>query len=72
MMPNREKASPGRLAPSIVKNAVAAPSYQIVPQMSPEISSQEYAATRVATKFRLTISTARLVCHLAGIGGNHV
>jgi hypothetical protein len=31
--------------------------------------SAEYAATKVATRFRLTISTAREVIRMAGIGG---
>ena len=31
--------------------------------------SAEYAAVKVATRFRLTISTAREVIRMAGIGG---
>lgn len=68
-MNNNETAHLMGRAGSVVKKVVRSPSYQIVTQMSSEISSQEYAASRVASKFGLTISTARLVCHLAGIGG---
>jgi hypothetical protein len=32
-------------------------------------TATDYAALAVATRFRLTISTAREVCRMAGIGG---
>lgn len=50
---------------SVVTKAVAAQNY---PNRT-EIATADYATRVVATRFRLTISTARLVCHLAGIGG---
>lgn len=34
-----------------------------------EIATAEYAAVKLANRFRLQIETARVVCHLAGIGG---
>jgi hypothetical protein len=45
--------------------AVAAQIYR----NSTETATSDYPARVVASRFRLTISTARLVCHLAGIGG---
>ena len=63
MNQHSKTASPGRLTAPVVLKAVAAPSYQI----RPEIATAEYAATKVATRFRLTISTAREVCRMAGL-----
>lgn len=42
-----------------------------VPAMyiTPVISATEFAANLVGRRFRLAPPTARLVCHLAGIGG---
>ena len=56
-------ASLAGLTVPVVSKAVAASSYQI----RSEHSITEYAAVKVATRFRLTISTARVVCHLAGL-----
>lgn len=36
---------------------------------NPPLSATEFAATVIAARFHLSISTARLVCELAGIGG---
>jgi hypothetical protein len=47
-----------------VSKAVAAPFYQ----NRSELATAEYAAVKVATQFRLTISRARLVCQLSGLG----
>lgn len=50
---------------TVVSKAVAAEDYQ-----TSHHSATEFAASIVAARFRLTISTARLVCELAGIGGS--
>jgi hypothetical protein len=47
-----------------VSKAVAAPFYQ----NRSELATAEYAAVKVATQYQLTISTARLVCQLSGLG----
>jgi hypothetical protein len=65
MIPDNKTASLAGLAGSVVKIAVAAPSYR----NCSEIATPEYAAVKVATRFRLRIETARLVCHLSGLGG---
>ena len=50
---------------AVVSKAVTAQNYQ-----NPiEITSTEYAATKLARRFRMQIETARLVCCLAGLGG---
>ena len=36
---------------------------------NPPLSATEMAAITVARRFRLSLTTARLVCELAGIGG---
>lgn len=36
---------------------------------NPPLSATEFAASVVSRRFHLPISTARLVCELAGIGG---
>lgn len=36
---------------------------------NPPISATDMAASIISRRFRLPISTARLVCELAGIGG---
>ena len=69
MMAKTEAASLAGLTGSVVKKAVAASSYQNSPALSLEISSTEYAASKVATRFRISISTARVVAHLSGLGG---
>jgi len=35
--------------------------------LTPESATSEYAAAKVAARFRLTISTAREVCRMAGL-----
>lgn len=49
---------------SVISKAVTAKDYQ-----TPSLSATEIAVSIVAARFRLNISTARLVCELAGIGG---
>lgn len=39
---------------------------------NPPLSATEFAASIVSRRFHLPISTARLVCELAGIGGLRV
>lgn len=34
-----------------------------------EIATGEYAASKLASRFRLSLSTARVVAHLSGLGG---
>ncbi|WP_315926152.1 hypothetical protein [Mesorhizobium sp. SP-1A] len=36
---------------------------------NPPLSATDMAASIISRRFRLSISTARLVCELAGIGG---
>jgi hypothetical protein len=50
---------------SVVSKAVAAKDYL----NASDTATSDYAAAVVASRFRLTISAARLVCHLSGIGG---
>jgi hypothetical protein len=64
MNPHSKTASRAGLTVPVVSIAVAASSYQ----NRSEIATAEYAAVKVATQFRLTISTARLVCQLSGLG----
>lgn len=49
-----------------ISKAVVAQKYSI----PTEIATGEYAANKLASRFRLSISTARVICHLAGIGGS--
>ena len=65
MTRNNETASLTGLTGSVVSKAVAASNYQI----HPSISTSNYAAAKLATRFRLRIETARLICTLSGIGG---
>ena len=58
-------ASLAGLTVPVVSKAVAAQTYQI----RPEIATSEYAAIKLATRFRLSLSTSREICRLAGIGG---
>ena len=60
---NSKTASPGRLTVPVVSKAVGG---FFLPKCS-EIATAEYAAAKVATRFRLTISTAREVCRMAGL-----
>jgi hypothetical protein len=62
---HNETASPARLTGSVVSKAVAAKDYL----NASDTATYDYAAAVVASRFRLTISTAHLVCHLSGIGG---
>lgn len=48
----------------VVSKASAAQNYRI-----PCISAKEIAATRLANRFGLSLSLARTVCELSGIGG---
>ncbi|WP_442580569.1 hypothetical protein ACSBOB_00760 [Mesorhizobium sp. ASY16-5R] len=50
---------------AVVSKAVVAQNYQ----NPTEIASKEYAAVKLANRFRLRIETARLVCQLSGLGG---
>lgn len=69
MLTHRETPPPmGSIIGNGGRNSQKAWTLQTIDQPA-EISISEYAADKVASKFRLTISTARLVCHLAGIGG---
>lgn len=36
---------------------------------NPPLSAKEFAAAFVASRFHLTLPTARVVCELSGIGG---
>lgn len=49
---------------SVFQNALTTSEYR-----NPPLSATEFAASFVSRRFHLPISTARLVCELAGIGG---
>ncbi|MHA6688202.1 hypothetical protein [Mesorhizobium sp. A556] len=49
---------------SVFQNALTLSEYR-----NPSLSATDLAASIIAARFRLTISTARTVCELAGIGG---
>ena len=50
---------------AVVSKAVTAQNYQTLT----EFASKEYAAAKLTTRFRMRIETARLICHLSGLGG---
>ena len=54
---------------SVVSKGVAPSNYLTPSPSSTEIDTRSYAAAVVATRFRLRIETARLVCTLSGLGG---
>ncbi|BCH22075.1 hypothetical protein MesoLjLb_18600 [Mesorhizobium sp. L-8-3] len=64
---NEYGPSGGSAGAVVVKNAVAASSYLTPAPLATEINAPEYAARKVAARFRLRIETARVVCHLAGL-----
>ena len=66
MSPQSETASRAGLTGSVVSKAVGT---AFLYQNHETDGSAEYAAMKVATRFRLTISTAREVIRMAGIGG---
>ena len=68
MNPHNKTASLAGLTGSVVSKGVLPSNYLNPASPSIEIDTGTYAAVVVATRFRLTISTARVVCHLAGIG----
>lgn len=63
--------SVGSAGAAVVKKAVAAPYYLTSRPLATEITAPEYAARKVAGRFRLRIETARVVCHLAGLAVCH-
>lgn len=69
MLAKTETARLAGRAGSVVKTVSEATSYHSALSLSPEISSTEYAANKVAARFRISISTARVVAHLSGLGG---
>lgn len=64
---NGNGPSVGSAGAAVVKKAVAASNYLTPAPVATEISVPEYAARKVASRFRLRIETARVVCHLAGL-----
>jgi hypothetical protein len=63
---NKTAATTGIVDGGVVKNVVATSSYQIRPEIA---TSESYPVAKIQSRFRLRIETARLVCHLAGMGG---
>lgn len=49
---------------SVFQNALTLSEYR-----NPSLSATDLATAIIASRFRLSVSTARLVCELAGIGG---
>lgn len=69
MIQRSEVARPARRATPVVKKAVAASSYHPAPVLSSEIDPVDYATAKVLSRFSISISTARVVAHLSGMGG---
>jgi hypothetical protein len=63
---NRTAATTGIVEAAVVKTVVETSSYQNRPTQA---TAESYATAKLLTRFRLRIETARLVCHLSGIGG---
>ena len=59
------------LTGSIVRNGGSVFEKVLTPSeyRNPPLSATDMAASIISRRFRLSISTARLVCELAGIGG---
>lgn len=70
MMAKTETARLAGRAGSVVKTVSEATSYHSALALSSEISPTDYATAKVLTKFRISISTARVVAHLSGLGGD--
>lgn len=68
---NGNGPSVGSAGAVVVKKAVAASNYLTIAPVATEISVPEYAARKVAGRFRLTIATAREVCRMAGLAVQH-
>ena len=66
MTPHSKTASLAGLTGPVVSKAVGT---VFLYQNHGTEATAEYAAVKVATRFRLTISTAREVIRMAGIGG---
>jgi len=49
---------------SVFQNALTPSEYR-----NPPLSATDIAAVSIARRFRLSLTTARVVCELAGIGG---
>lgn len=72
MRPHNETAAPMAVGSGgVVKKAVAAPYYLTHIPAAIKICAPEYAARKMAGRFRLRIETARVVCHLAGLAVCH-
>lgn len=68
MTPQKETAATTGIVDGGVGSKSIAPfSYQICS----DIATCEYAAAKVAARFRLTISTSREICRMAGLAVNH-
>lgn len=63
---NKTAATTGIVDGGVVKKVVETSSYQNRPAQA---TAETYATAKLLTKFRLRIETARLVCHLSGMGG---
>lgn len=62
---SKTAATTGIVDGGVVKNVVETSSYQ----NRSEIATSEYAVAKVASRFRISISTARVVAYLSGLGG---
>ena len=63
---NRTAATTGIVDGGVVKKVVATSSYQNHPAQA---TAESYATAKILSRFRLRIETARVICHLAGMGG---
>ncbi len=63
---NKTAATTGIVEAAVMKTVVETSSYQNRPTQA---TVEAYATAKLLTRFRLRIETARLVCHLSGLGG---
>ncbi|MGI6854349.1 hypothetical protein [Mesorhizobium sp. 1B3] len=71
MIAHNETAAPTGIGNGGIGKIIATSSYLTVAPAAIEICAPEYAARKVASRFRLRIETARVVCHLAGLAVCH-
>lgn len=65
----KRSAAPEARDGGMVRNSIFPQGTALASYYMPAISATELAALKLARRYRLPAHTARLVCHLAGIGG---
>jgi hypothetical protein len=66
MQPHSKTASPARLTVPVMSKGVGPSSYQTAQNPA---TPESYPVAKIQSRFRLRIETARVICHLAGMGG---